>query len=244
MKKVADNFIVARTKCIEVYRVPIWSTEEQRYTRNGYIVSALAMDSGPAREAAIVVRPSIEEPEASSSTALPPLPPVTVLLAQYSYTLMQIDLIAMRTNKEGTSTVPYDMPRSPTRVFQIAPSSCQLKVSSGGKGIWMQTHNIVNRHAKYPARCIMGFDICTATQDFAPYTLKPNHCELSLMMNKDDVPGASDVHICQSQLYSRRCDMSEILRRKYCVVTAALEDSVGRIAVGDRQGRIEVLDYA
>ncbi|KAI0085102.1 hypothetical protein BDY19DRAFT_897406 [Irpex rosettiformis] len=242
VKKVTDTLIVVRTKCVEVYSAPVWSTKERRYSCSGYIVSALAMDSGPAREAAIAIRANVEAPEASSSSLSPLPPPVTVLLSQAAHTLIQIDLLPRRPSNKGGPTAPYEMPRTPTRVFQIAPSSRQLKASSGGKGIWLQTHNVTNRRAKHPARCIMGFDVCAPAQDPKPW--KSNHCEVALLMNRPVAEGGSDVHICQSQLYSRRCDMSEILYKKYCVVAADLEDSVGRIAVGDRRGKIEVLDYA
>lgn len=247
VKKVVDNFIVVRGKCIEVYKAPIWSAEEKKYSSQGYITAALAMDAGFSREAVIVVRPCTEDSEpsssASSSNLEPTPPPVTILLAQNAYTLMQLDLLPRRSSNKG-SVASYEMPRAPTRVFQVAPSTCQLKVSPGGKGIWMQTHNITNRHAKHPARCIMGFNVCAPVPDSEPISWKPNHCEVSLLLDKPTPEGGSDVHICQSQLYARRCDMGEILRKKYCVVAADLEDSVGRIAVGDRRGKIEVLNFA
>lgn len=109
----------------------------------------------------------------------------------------------------------------------------------------MQTHNVTTRHAQYPARCLLGFDICTPHQNPPSRTAsKSSRFEVNLLKEKpSSLQDANDLHICKGQLYARRCDMSEILRKKYSLVTADLEDSVGRIAVGDRCGKIEVLDY-
>ena len=53
----------------------------------------------------------------------------------------------------------------------------------------------------------------------------------------------SDLHVCEEAVYSRRCDMSEIMWRKYMLTCADLEDTVGRLAVGDRAGKVIVMDY-
>ncbi|KAI0687901.1 hypothetical protein BC835DRAFT_1285891 [Cytidiella melzeri] len=225
--KVVEHYlIVVRTRCIEAYVFPVWSAKEHRFSCVGYIISALAMDAQPVREAAIIVRPKAElEPSTSAYPSTPP--PVTILMLQSTHFLTQLDLLPSRSPKKQGPNSPYELPTTATRIYQVAPSSCQLKLSSGGKGIWMQTHNVTNRRAAYPARCIMGFDVSSPHQSY----------------NATGSEDASSLHICQSELYARRCDMSEILRKKYSIVAADLEDSVGRIAVGDRLGRIEVLDY-
>ena len=53
----------------------------------------------------------------------------------------------------------------------------------------------------------------------------------------------SDLHVCEEAVYARRCDMSEIMWRKYMLTCADLEDTVGRLAVGDRAGKVIVMDY-
>jgi hypothetical protein len=234
--------IVVRARCLEVYAFPHWSLEKNQYIRAGYIVSALAMDAQPAREAAIIVRPRVNIQSASLHPNI--LPSVTVLLQSSSAltTLTQIDLLPSKSFKKDELNAPYDLPVSPTRIYQIAPSSSQLKVSSGGKGIWIQTHNITTRLARYHARCIVGFEITSCPKPIPPNT--SNHCEIFLLKDKAaDSDEVGDVFMCQSQLYARRCNMSEIIRKKYSIIAADLEDSVGRIAVGDCWGKVEILDY-
>lgn len=245
--------MAVRTKSVEMYQLPIWSSKENRYTFSGRIVSALAIDNQPAIEAAIVVRSNT----AKDGAAMPPSDerspvPVTVLLFHHLdpfhlHTLTQLDFVPRvesKTPSRPGNNGPLLFPVESTRTYKIAPSSCHLTVSSGGKGFWVQTHNVTNRHNQYPARCVMGFGISPPEQDIPRTSSKSYHPEVVLLKeNKAIVDQVDDLQLCKGQLYARRCDMSEILRRKYSLVTADLDDTVGRIAIGDRCGKIEVLDY-
>lgn len=244
---VEDVLVVVRSTSVEVFRSPVWSATEGRYTSQGYAISALSIDAHPAREAVVMTRPNAGS-DPFSSSLLPRSLPVTVLLLQSSqflglHTISQLDLLPATTPRCETSA-PFAFPAEVTRIYQVAASACNLKVSSNGKGIWMQTHNITSRHAKYPARCIMGFDLASASQQTASEHSQHKDPQIALLKDKPtSLQGANDLHMCNSQLYARRCDMSEILRRRYTLIAADLEDSVGRIAVGDRCGKVEVLDY-
>ncbi|KAL4243869.1 hypothetical protein ABKN59_010758 [Abortiporus biennis] len=92
------------------------------------------------------------------------------------------------------------------------------------------TQNVTSRHTMYPARCIVGFDVMEDGKSEADEA------------DQGQVSGANALHICEQEIYSRRCDMSEIICRKYSLTAADLEDTVGRVAIGDRHGKIEVLD--
>ena len=209
----------------------------------------LAFDTEPAREAVIVTRAkAFKDPGAPVSRLSQP---VTILLLHCVNedgvdALSQLDFLPDLSKKDASQDGklnPVRMPAEVTRIFKIAPSTCNLRVAPGGKGFWMQTHNVKNRHTVYPARCLMGFDVTTSQIDQLPSRLSPS--EVVMLKDKPSMlTNANDLHFCKNAVYSRRCDMGEILRKKYSVVTADLEDTVGRIAIGDRCGKIEVLDYA
>lgn len=57
------------------------------------------------------------------------------------------------------------------------------------------------------------------------------------------VEGANEMYLCQREVYARRCDMSEIICKRYALMAADIEDAVGRVAIGYRHGWVEVLDY-
>jgi len=187
----------------------------------------------PAREASIIVRPS-----PTSKDGQPSCPwPVTVLLRCCDDgfdTIRQYDLLANPKARKGASAgleLPCIFPSQYTRIISVAPSCCDLRVGPNGKGFWIQTRNVTSRHSQYPARCLVGFDVMEGEQE------DPE------MVEEGQVIGANGLHVCKQELYSRRCDMSEIICKKYSLTTADLEDSVGRIAIGDRHGRVEVLDF-
>lgn len=192
----------------------------------------------PAMEAVIIARWSDDE---DFSKAWPG--PVTVLTrcADDGFnTLRQYDFLP-NTQKvhmpEYPGILPWIFPEKYTRTIGVAPSSCRLTVGRSGKGFWIQTSNVESKHCKYPARCLMGFDVSSPSPSGTPTA--PEEKSISWQAQ-----GGGDLHLCESQLYARRCDMGEILRKKYAVHTADIEDVLGRIAVGDTHGKIEVLDYA
>lgn len=105
----------------------------------------------------------------------------------------------------------------------------------------MQTCNVQSRHSVYPARCLIGFEVALGTRE----------CDeggsTSAASRKLDASGRvveTNLHVCEGELYSRRVSMNDVLWRRYPIVAADLEDTVGRVAVGDRDGKVVVLDYA
>ncbi len=126
--------------------------------------------------------------------------------------------------------LPCVFPSQYTRVMSVAPSSCDLRIGPSGKGFWTETRNVVVRHAQNPARCLVGFEVTTAESEPKDGGKKG--------------PPTARVELSKDVLYARRCNIHEILWKKYMISATALEDTVGRIAVGDVTGNVEVLDLA
>lgn len=124
---------------------------------------------------------------------------------------------------------PCIFPQHYTRAIGVAPSVSGLRVGRNGKGIWMETRNVEARRTVFPARCLVGFDV-TETD--------ANSCVSGLVAGE-----MNDLHVSKNEIYARRCDMSEIMCRRYVVLSADIEDSVGRVAIGYRTGMVEVLDF-
>lgn len=188
----------------------------------------------PASSAVVVARNS----SFALADELPdwPAEPVTVLARHVDdgfELLYQYDLFpnpkAQASAKvlEAADCPPCIFPSLYTRVISVAPSCCDFRVGSSGKGFWTETRNITLRHARTPARCLVGF------------TVRPNPYE-----GKDPTRRTAHLQLCKDTLYARRCNIHEILWKKYMISSTALEDTVGRIAVGDVTGRVEVLDLA
>ena len=139
-----------------------------------------------------------------------------------------------KTSEAAVDRIPCIFPSRPTDVVSVAPSCCDLRVGPSGKGFWTETRNVTMRHSRTPARCLVGFTVRRGPPEEQPAGLKER--------------GASqrtgELQLCKDSLYSRRCNIHEILWKKYIVVSTAFEDTVGRIAIGDVTGRVEVLDLA
>ena len=188
-------------------------------------------------EATILV-PSVASPTSASRPMLEwPADSVTVLTrANNDYpSLRQYDFLPNTERKRvpGTEFVPPCLlPQSPTSIFPIAPSGCHLRVGPSGKGFWVQTENVETKYRQYPVRCIRGLNIA---RENPSQEQRPDESKTTAKANV--------LHM-RNGLYARRCLMGEIIMKRYYLSTVDLEDVVGRIAVGDSRGKIEVLDYA
>ncbi|KAI0645748.1 hypothetical protein C8Q79DRAFT_911550 [Trametes meyenii] len=239
VKPVNRYLLIVRQRTFEVVPAPTWRGNRAPYHSLVTASASIEMDV-PASSSVIVVRQVF----AASPDDLPDWPsePVTVLsrCSDDGFEQMhQYDLLPNPKAREPVNTKKGDEPipdRFPcvfpsqyTRVMSVAPSSCDLHVGPSGKGFWTETRNIVMRHAKTPARCLVGFDV--ADVEDSPRDGKTG-------------PRAARVELCKDVIYARRCNIHEILWKKYIISATALEDTVGRIAVGDVTGRVEVLDLA
>ncbi|KAL7281655.1 hypothetical protein ACG7TL_004972 [Trametes sanguinea] len=243
VKPVNRYLLVVRQRTFEVIPAPVWKGVRAPYSTLITGTGIMEMDI-PASSAVVVVRQVFDRLE----DELPdwPAEPVTVL-SRYSddgfETMHQYDLYhnpkakAQEDVKDGAhpgfDRLPCIFPSQYTRVISVPPSCCDLRVGPTGKGLWTETRNMVVRHAKNPARCLVGFEVRSADPEGMPKE-----------KGKVAGPQAPYVQRCQDVLYARRCNIHEILWKKYIITATALEDTVGRIAVGDVTGKVEVLDLA
>jgi len=124
---------------------------------------------------------------------------------------------------------PCTLPARPTQAIPVPPSCSNLVVGRNGKGYWMETQNLTCGHRTFPVRCFVGFD---ATSHLAPA--------------RDSQPARwqNDLTVRKSGLYKSRVGTGEVYGKKYRILTSSIEDTVGRIAIGGRDGRVQILDYA
>ena len=236
--------LVAKQQEFQIFSIPEHSPE---HGFNGPVdlLASLQWDS-PAREIVIFARDELGRDASPSSSQSWPMETVTVLLRETNEgfnTLKQYDFLpnVNRRYIPGTKSIlPCIIPTECTRVIPVAPSCCSLSVWPSGKGCWVQTDNVEAKHTEYFARCIMGFNVVSPRQAQA---LQAEHGD-KLARGPGPHPGANVVHLCDGPLYARRCDMSHILHKRYALKSADLEDVIGRLAIGDKDGKIEVLDYA
>lgn len=240
--------LVVRERSFQLDYAPLW--KGQRISYSGTKAAIVQVDH-PASEAVVVVR------NTAVNDADPPdwpSEPVTILtrcMKDGLDTLQQFDLLP-KTEADipadgldkplGNFTLPCMIPSTWSSVVIVAPSCRDLCISPSGKGFWVQTRNVTSRHSMHPARCLVGFQITRRIGSSEKKSLEPESRPKGTQALWAKL--GNDLQICHDSLYSRRCDMSEIIWKKYSVMSAALEDTVGRIAIGDRTGRVEVLDFA
>ncbi|GBE80654.1 hypothetical protein BKA93DRAFT_801705 [Sparassis latifolia] len=240
VKPINRYMLIVREREYQLVYSPIWNGKRTVYGP-AKDISACVLTQFPAKDAVIIARSSAA---ASGDDEVEwPNELVTILIRCSEDgldTIQQFDLLPAPQSKtvqtepsepKEVFRVPCVFPTGSTRVLVVPPSCCKLNAGSSGKGYWIQTWNVTSRHSEYPARCLMGFHLSSEGE------------------GKDDAiklqygqPG-SDLNLCQGTLYSRRCDMSEIIWKKYMIVSTALEDTVGRLAIGDRTGKVEVVDF-
>lgn len=240
VKAINRYLLIVRQRALELVLAPTWQGVRTPYSGLSRVVSCIEMDA-PASSAVIVYRKTTSSP---IDDDIPdwPAEPVTVLSRtsdQGFETLQQYDLLPNPKAKQPGQSKDTDVtvpdfspclfPSQCTRLISVAPSSCDFRVGSCGKGFWTETRNVTLRHTRTPARCLVGF------------TVRSNPYE-----SKSKAPGerTADVQLCKDTLYTRRCNIHEILWKNYIMTSTALEDTVGRIAVGDVTGKVEVLDLA
>lgn len=244
VKLIGGHILVVRQLEFQLFVMPVWSREHVAFKNPCALAASLHWETA-ASEAVIISRIS-PHPAVLPSASLWPEETVTVLVRETSdgfHTVRQYDFSP---NVEGmlvpghTITLPCILPTTYTRIIPVVPSCCKLTAGRGGKGFWIQTDNAESNHKNYPARCLKGFDICGPTMAEQVLDLPSFHPKAS--QHKSD-PIPNGLHLCQGQIYARRCDMSEIMRKTYSLRAADIEDVLGRIAIGDKTGKIEVLDY-
>ena len=246
VKLLGGHVLVARELEFQLFIMPVWSHEQLAFKSPCALAASLRWDT-PASDAVIIYR-LCPQSDILSSVCPWPEGAVTILIRESSegfHTIRQYDLLPNVEGKLASGhplVLPCIIPSTYTRIIPVVPSCCKLTAGRGGKGFWIQTDNTESNHKKYPARCFMGFDV------LGPKTVGnvPNLPCLhprSPLDEHDSSSTSNDLHLCAGPIYTRRCAMTEIVKKTYSLRAVDIEDVLGRIVVGDKTGKIEVLDY-
>lgn len=125
--------------------------------------------------------------------------------------------------------IPLRFPPIHIRTIPTLPSCSTIHVSPSGRGFWLETRNVGPKTHSYPARCVVPFYISAmSTRPVAP-----------------DLPEEwqVDFRVGAKNLYERPCGWKDLLDGRQRISSIALDDSMGRVAVGDMDGGIIVLNY-
>lgn len=221
----------------------MWSREHVAFKNPCTLAASLHWENLASE--AVIVSGTSPHPDVLPSPNSWPEEAVTVLVRETVdgfNTIRQYDFLPNLQKKVvpgHTITLPCILPNTYTRILPVVPSSCRLTAGRSGKGFWIQTDNAESKHTKFPARCLIGFDIV------GPKMANKESMSTALEVDARREPESvsNTLHLCEGKIYARRCDMSEVIRKTYSLRAADIEDIVGRVAVGDKTGKVEVLDY-
>ncbi|KIP11576.1 hypothetical protein PHLGIDRAFT_63566 [Phlebiopsis gigantea 11061_1 CR5-6] len=243
VKFIGGHILVIRQLEFQLFVMPTWSREHVAFKNPCTLAASLHWEN-PASEAVIVSRISPHPDVLPLSNAWPE-EAVTILVRETVdgfNTIRQYDFLPNLEKKVipgHAITLPCILPSTYTHILPVVPSSCKLTAGRSGKGFWIQTDNAESKHNKFPARCLIGFDVVGPKMASKESPSTPSDADT----RHESRSTSNDLHLCEGKIYARRCDMSEVIRKTYSLRAADIEDVVGRIAVGDKTGKIEVLDY-
>jgi hypothetical protein len=243
---VRNHLLVVRQSHIQLLPTPQFD-ECGRAVQGASTFGAFLHVQDPAREAVVIVHEMTEEERDAWQ-----FNPVTILMRVTTidgHSIRKYDLLPrpvtsaeqlaeteLRSEQEEDtlprprpSGSPCTLPARPTQTIPVPPSCSNLVVGRNGKGFWMETQNLTCGHSTFPVRCFVGFD---ATSHLVP------------AQESQSARWQNDLTVRKSGLYKSRVGPGEVHERKYRILTSSLEDTVGRIAVGGRDGRVQILDFA
>ena len=244
---VRNHLLVVRQSHIQLLPTPQFD-ECGRAVQGASTFGAFLHVQDPAREAVVIVHEMTEEERGAWQ-----FNPVTILMRVTTidgHSIRKYDLLpkavavaeqsaetelrseqeqeTMRRPKPTDS--PCTLPARPTQIIPVPPSCSNLVVGRNGKGFWMETQNLTCGHSTFPVRSFVGFD---ATSRLVP-----------AQESQSAARWQNDLTIRKNGLYKSRVGPGEVFERKYRILTSSIEDTVGRIAVGGRDGRVQILDFA
>ncbi|KAI0266722.1 hypothetical protein BC834DRAFT_873215 [Gloeopeniophorella convolvens] len=242
---VRDHLLVIRQNHIQLLPIPRFD-EDGNPVQGPSSFGAILHVQDPAREA-VIIAPEVSEEERKDWQ----FDPVTVLMrvtANDGHSIRKYDLfprpvapaeVAADEERPNDSVhgpqhllptaSPCTLPACPSQTIAVPPSCSNLAVGRNGKGMWMETRNLTSGHTTFPARCFVGFDVTSR-----------------LVPGKESQPTRwqNELALREKGLFRSRVGPGEVHQRKYRILTSSLEDTVGRIAVGGRDGRVQILDFA
>ncbi|KAI0305659.1 hypothetical protein B0F90DRAFT_1699804 [Multifurca ochricompacta] len=242
---VRNHLLVVRQSHIQLLPTPLFD-QSGRAVQGASTFGAFLHVQDPAREAVVIVHEMTEEEREAWQ-----FNPVTILMrvtANDSHTIRKYDLLPRPVasaelgaenefcNEQDATTrhlrptdSPCTLPARPTQTIEVPPSCSNLVVGRNGKGFWMATQNMTCEHKTFPVRSFVGFE---ATSHLIPaQDSQPSQWQNELVLHKNG-------------LYKSRVGSGEVHERKYRILTSCLEDTVGRIAIGGRDGKVHIMDFA
>jgi len=246
VRLVRNHLLIVRQSHIQLLPIPQFD-QCGRAVKGASTFGAFLLVQHPAREAVVIVHEMTEGERRAWQ-----FDPVTILMRATTidgHTIRKYDLLprpaalaeqtvdteprgdqdqeTVRISRPADS--PCTLPARPSQTITVPPSCGNLVVGRNGKGFWMETQNLTCGHSTFPVRCFVGFDV-----------------ESHLVPAQDSQPARwqNDLTIRKDGLYKSRVGPGEVHERKYRILTSSLEDTVGRIAIGGRDGRFQILDFA
>jgi hypothetical protein len=122
------------------------------------------------------------------------------------------------------------------------PSATGIVMGTAGRGIWLENRPQLSigpagrRHGRSasdarPMRCVVGLDV-PLVRTGAPSDASADDLQADLLRVQD------------KSLFERPCGMGEVVTRKYGIMSATIDDAAGRIVLGNRDGKVRVMDFA
>ncbi|KAI0044230.1 hypothetical protein FA95DRAFT_1574617 [Auriscalpium vulgare] len=226
---VRGHLLIVRQSHIQLLPAPRFDAAGQALPHT--TAAAFVHLPDAAKEAVIVVhKPTAQERDDWQ------FDPVTVLMrveANGAHQIRKYDILPLPKVRVGGADgpaarcIPCVFPKAAAAAIPVPPSCSGLTVGRNGKGFWMETRNVTWGHSTFPARCIVGFDVTSGVCAAAGVP----HWKNDLVLRK-------------KELFVSRVGTGEVEKRKYRIATTSLEDTVGRIAIGGRDGKVQILDLA
>jgi hypothetical protein len=132
----------------------------------------------------------------------------------------------------------------------MSPSCTNYVFGPSGKGICLETRNIGLHRDRHPARCVVGLELepISSADERRRIWLETRKGKVygDLMgesARRGKAPWILPVRVNFGHIYARRCGVEEVSARKYQLTAIAFEDTIGRVAIGDYNGMIEILSF-
>jgi hypothetical protein len=247
VRLVRDHLLVVRQSHIQLLPTPQFD-QSGRPVQGASTFGAFLHVQDPAKEAVVIVHEMTEEERGAWQ-----FNPVTILMrvtTDENHTIRKYDLLPRPVTSpelaaeneivEEQNTVPRNgrlrstdspctLPARPSQSIHVPPSCSNLVVGRNGKGFWMETQTLTCGRNTFPVRSFVGFD---ATSRLVP------------AQDQQPARWQNDLVVRENGMYKARVGTGEVDERKYRILTSSIEDTVGRVAIGGRDGRVQILDFA
>lgn len=123
--------------------------------------------------------------------------------------------------------LPFRPPTAPSLTVPVPASAGKLVSGTGGagKGLWLETQTVRARRESFCVRAFVGFDV-------------------GAVYEEGEGRWRFGFGVRRTPMYRSRMGTGEVALRKFRIADVAVEDTVGRVAVGGQDGKVMVLDYA